>query len=152
MRNFKQTTRQAEMVTVPAPALPRTRSSIGVSPQPPSWHESHYKYFTKTWKKCCSKIPLWLVLAPAGQAVDILVCRRGRAFWVLGGSFGQKKKRTKMPSSFYCSHFMNLPQRSPQVSHHIVNQLLSKQRLVQSGASCTTSSIASIDGFHTAFI
>lgn len=53
-----------------------------------------------------------------------------RAFWLLW-CFSIKKEQ-KSPSSVCCSHFMHLPKSSPQVSHHIVAQLLSKRRLGQS--------------------
>lgn len=66
-----------------------------------------------------------------------------------------EKEQPKIRKSFFpfcCSHFTHLPKSSPQVSHHIVAQLLSRGRLGQSGGSRTASSIAPIDDFRAAFI
>lgn len=107
---------------------------------------------------------------PAENAAQKLQCgrilqQRGRQqtfyFEEEGGYFGccdiclnffLNQQRTRTPPSFCCSRFTHLPNGSPQVSHHIVAQLLSRRGLGQSRASRTTSSITSIDDFRAAFI
>lgn len=152
---FRQTAQLARRSIVSAPALPRTGSSIGLLSQPPSLRESSYEYFRKISSPTC--LPRSINSCSPGASITH---SNSKIFQMLFAvyfpiSSADKKKTIIKKSPFFLSLSLHsiLSLQSPQRNFHtIVAELLSKQRLGQSLALYSSSSITSIDAFRAAFI